>query len=84
MTRDGNEKPSVGEPLIDTERLERLIAALETAANAIMRLVQALERKKKPAEVRAPRARPAVLERTIKATPLINAAVNRALARLPK
>lgn len=45
----------------DTERLERLIASNEAAANAMNRLAQVLERKeRKVSSKKAPRVRPAV------------------------
>lgn len=65
----------------ETERQERLIVALESQANAINRLVQVLEGK---AERRtSKRARRVPLERKpITVTPMVEASVKRALARV--
>lgn len=64
----------------DTDRLERLIASNEAAANAINRLVQVLERKEQP-RIRAKRARREVT-RTAELTPRAQEAADRAIARL--
>lgn len=66
----------------EDERQERLIAALETQANAISRLVQVLEGK---TEVRMKRQRQRAFPptpRVIETNPIVNAAVERALARV--
>lgn len=71
-------------PLNDgDERLERLIAAIESQANAVNRLVQVLEKKSKK-EPRAPRLRKASVDRPLVVTPLVQAAVSRALAKARK
>lgn len=66
----------------DAERIERLIAAQEAAANAMNRLVQVLEDKRKRRETRAPKQRRVVLDKPIEVTPLVEATVRRALARV--
>jgi hypothetical protein len=66
----------------DEERQERLIAALESQANAITRLVQVLEGK---TEVRMKRQRQRAFPpspRVIETNPIVSAAVDRALARV--
>jgi hypothetical protein len=66
----------------DEERQERLIAALESQANAITRLVQVLEGK---TEVRMKRQRQRAFPpspRVIETNPIASAAVDRALARV--
>ena len=68
----------------DVERQERLIAALETQANAINRLVQVLEgtAEKRRSGGRA-RSVP-VRKAPITVTPLMEAYVDRALARVSR
>jgi hypothetical protein len=67
------------------DRLERLIAAQEAQTNAINRLVQTLEGKHKRTEQsRRTRMRRAVVDKPITVTPIVEAAVKRALARVSR
>jgi hypothetical protein len=69
----------------DSERLERLIAAMESQANAINRLVQTLEgKKKRRTDAAATRMRRTVVDKPITVTPVVEAAVKRALARVSR
>lgn len=64
----------------EAERLERLIASNEAAANAINRLVQVLERKEEKGRVKAARVRR--VPDAVPVTDRARAAAQRALARL--
>lgn len=67
------------------DRTDRLIAAVEAQTNAIGRLVQSLEAsQKKSKRAAVGRLRRAVLDEPIVVTPIVEAAVNRALARVKK
>lgn len=68
--------------MADDERLERLIAANEAAANAINRLVQLLERKESRRRTRNTTVRKA--PRPITISPEVAAVADRALARLKR
>lgn len=66
----------------DDLRFDRLITALESQANAVNRLVQVLEHKtKRSTRPRAARLRQPALDKPIMVTPLVQAAVKRALAK---
>lgn len=63
-------------------RLDRLISAVEAQTNALARLVRLLEPKTKRSEDAASvRLRRAPLDEPIVVTPIVQAAVNRALAK---
>jgi hypothetical protein len=65
------------------ERLDRLIAVMESLVNVVSRLVQTLEGKQRKREsVRGTRLPRAVLDKPIVVTPMVEAAVKRALARV--
>ncbi|MEY4512382.1 MAG: hypothetical protein RLZZ450_4504 [Pseudomonadota bacterium] len=67
------------------DRLERLVAALESLVNAVNRLVQMLEAKQKRSkDASASRLQRPVLHKPIVVTPIVEAAVKRALARLTR
>lgn len=66
----------------DAERIERLIAAQEAAANAMNRLAQVLEDKRKRSTKRTEKQRRVVLEKPLEVTPLVRASATRALARI--
>lgn len=67
------------------ERLDRLIAAIESQVNVVNRLVQTLEAKQKRGKsAAATRLQRAVLDRPIVVTPMVEAAVKRAFARMRK
>ncbi len=67
------------------ERLDRLSAAIESQVNVVNRLVQTLEAKQKSGKsAKAARLQRAVLDRPIVITPMVEAAVKRALARVRK
>ena len=72
----------------DAERIDRLIAAQEAQTNMLGRLIQVLqdERARKRQASAAGKARRPVLQATkpIKVTPMVEAQVKRALARLAK
>jgi hypothetical protein len=73
----------MGEPAEtrELERLERLIASNEAAANAINRLVQVLERREEKGRIKASRVRRTV-ERPAVVTDKAQTAARHALARL--
>lgn len=64
------------------DRLERLIAAQEAQTNAVNRLVQLLERGYRAREQVRSRTRRVVADKPIVVTPMVEAAVKRALARI--
>jgi hypothetical protein len=66
----------------EAERIERLIAAQEAAANAMNRLVQVLEDKRKRSTKHAAKQRRVVLGDPLEVTPLVQAAAARALDRI--
>jgi hypothetical protein len=67
----------------NNRRMERLIAAMEAQANAVNRLVQALTHKqaKSVEQKRAAPLRRVPLDAPIVVTPIVEAAVKRALAK---
>jgi hypothetical protein len=65
------------------DRLERLISAIEAQTNAINRMVQVSEGKqKRSTDARRNRMRRVVVDKPITVTPVVQAAVKRALARV--
>ena len=67
------------------DRTDRLIAAVEAQTNAIGRLVQTLEAThEKSTRAAVGRLQRAVLDKPIVVTPMVEAAVKRALARIKK
>jgi hypothetical protein len=87
-TTERSARRAVREPSEDQEndqRLDRLIAAMESQANAINRLVQTLEgKKKRRTDAAATRRRRAVIDKPITITPMVEAAVKRTLARVSR
>lgn len=64
-------------------RLDRLISAVEAQTNALSRLVRLLEPKtKRRDDAASARVRRAPLDQPIVVTPIVQAAVKRALAKL--
>ncbi len=64
------------------ERIERLIAAQEHAANAMNRLARALEDQRTRKRMRSARQRRVVLDKPIEVSPCAAAAAKRALAKI--
>jgi hypothetical protein len=85
-TTERSARGAAREPSEDREndqRLDRLISAMESQANAINRLVQTLEgKRKRRTDAAATRMRRAVVDKPITITPLVEAAVKRTLARV--
>lgn len=69
---------------VDGERIERLIRAIDAQTNMLARVVGLFETKARTKAQPSARLRRVPADRPIKVTPIVQAAVKRALARIQR